>query len=62
MKTLIAYYTLLAATAGVTGAGIAYSINRPQEQPQMAPSYYRATTVTGRGQFKCQTDCQLKRN
>jgi hypothetical protein len=62
MKTLIAYYTLLAGLAGAAGAGIASITNRPQEQPQMAPSYYRATTVTGRGQFKCQTDCQLKRN
>jgi hypothetical protein len=44
------------AVVGVSAGTIAYHVNNPQPEPYKA-SMTRATTYTGKGQFKCQTGC-----
>lgn len=46
--------------AGASAGGLVYwaTTTNNDTQPVYTPSTYRATTITGRGQFKCQTGCQ----
>lgn len=44
------------AVAGVSAGTIAYHVNNPQPETYKA-SMTKATTYTGKGQFRCQTGC-----
>ena len=56
MREFVMYYLIWATAAGVGTGIVAYRVANP-EVPEYKPSLTRATTVTGRGQFKCQTGC-----
>jgi hypothetical protein len=47
---------ILALSLGMTVGAAVYHVTQPQEQ-EFKPSMTRAVTVTGQGQFKCQTGC-----
>jgi hypothetical protein len=57
MKTLVVYYwfTLL-GISGIMSGMFAYNAINPLPETYKA-NMYRATTYTGKGQFKCQTGC-----
>jgi hypothetical protein len=46
----------LALSLGVTVGAAVYHITQPQETVYK-PTMTRAVTITGQGQFKCQTGC-----
>ena len=46
----------LALTLGITVGAAAYHMTQPGTT-EYKPSMSRAVTITGQGQFKCQTGC-----
>ena len=56
MKEIILYTYAWATVAGALGGIVTYNLANPS-QPEYKASMYRATTITGRGQFRCQTGC-----
>ena len=59
-KEFIAFINWPAATVlvaiGITSGVISYHVVNPQPKP-FKESMIRSTTITGKGQFKCQTGC-----
>ena len=61
MKEAVVYaYTCLTLVGGVAGT-VVYHVNNPEPR-EYRPDMTRATTVTGRGQFRCQIGCQHDRH
>lgn len=56
MKESFIYYYIWATLAGVVTGVTAYHISNPQPE-EYKPNMTRSTTITGKGQFKCQTGC-----
>jgi hypothetical protein len=50
-------FILACSVTGLVGGTSAYQIERYYKYPEYKESSYRATTYTGKGQFKCQTAC-----
>jgi len=56
MKDAVIYTYFWLTLAGAATGTVVYHINNPEPQ-EYKPSLTRATTVTGKGQFRCQTGC-----
>jgi hypothetical protein len=58
IKEFLVYWQTMAVlvTVGLGTGVLAYHAANPQPEPYKE-SMTRATTITGRGQFRCQTGC-----
>ena len=56
MKEAVIYAYVWASLAGALGGTVVYNLTNPDAK-EYRPDMTRATTITGRGQFRCQTGC-----
>ena len=56
MKEAVVYAYVWLTLAGAATGTVVYNVNNPEPR-EYRPDMTRATTITGRGQFRCQTGC-----
>jgi len=56
MKEAVIYAYIWASMAGALSGTVVYNLANPQPK-EYRDNMYKATTYTGRGQFRCQIGC-----